>query len=99
MHLVPATVTSFASAIPLIILSQYLPAIATVYRIVQDLEDDLYTSPGSDDIMHLLSRDHLHSGQHFIITITHIPLLTNSIVTSEIHQKEFQGDLQSLINT
>ena len=42
MHLLPATVTSFASAISLTILSQYLPAIATVYGIVQVLENDLY---------------------------------------------------------
>ena len=42
MHLLPATVTSFASAISLTILSLYLPAIATVYGIVQVLKDDLY---------------------------------------------------------
>jgi len=42
MHQLPATVTSFASAISLTILSQYLPAIATVYGIVQVLKDDLY---------------------------------------------------------
>ena len=42
MHQLPATVTSFASAIPLTILSQYLPAVATVYGIVQVLKDDLY---------------------------------------------------------
>jgi len=42
VHLLPAPVTSFVSAIPLTILSQYLLAVATVYGIVQVLEDDLY---------------------------------------------------------